>query len=377
MKQAKPKSKPKATKAKAAVLGGQARDKSLTGQQKSEIGRAGAAARWRGKPIRAEFSGVLRLGLAEIPCANLPGGRRVIAETAILNALGRTYSGYYSQRDAAAGAADASAEPMHRSVSPKVLHAFIPADLATMLQNPIAYQAPDSGSVAKGIPAEALPMILDVWIQANLAGVLTAKQAETAERARILRDGFTQVGIAAMVDEATGAQYARARFAMAQFLESYVTRELAAWERMFEDEFYKEMFRLRGWDVADLSKRPGVVGKWTADIIYSRLAPGVLERLQEIVPRDSKGRLKHKFHQALTRDRGYIALKVHISSVNSLMFASKTWDGFMELLDSKHPKYDAQILLPFMNAVTNTEDETPSTPPVSPRKPSARNPLHG
>lgn len=330
-------------------------------------------ARWRNKPIRAEFSGVLQLGAAEIPCANLPGGRRVIAEVAILNALGRTYSGYYSQRDAAAGAADATAEPIHRAVSPKALHAFIPADLATMLQNPIAYQVPGGNSVSKGIPAEALPMILDVWIQAHQAGVLTPRQVETAERARLLRDGFAQVGIAAMVDEATGAQYARARFAMAQFLESYVTRELAAWEIMFESEFYKEMFRLRGWDMSDLSKRPGIVGKWTADIIYSRLAPGVLQRLQEIVPRDSKGRLKYKFHQALTRDRGYIALKVHIASVNSLMFSARSWDHFMTMLDARHPKHDPQLLMPFM-APAAAEEETPTLPPASPRRRSLQPP---
>lgn len=350
----------KQTKTRPAVLGGKARAAALSKEELSVIGRAGAAAKWRDKPVSAEYAGILQLGDAAIPCANLADGRRLIAESAILTALGRTYSGYYSQRDAAAGD---GVEPIHRSVSPKVLHPFIPAELATMLQHPVAYRAPGSQAVSKGIPAEALAMILGVWIKADEAGVLTAKQSETAVRARILRDGFVEVGLAALIDEATGAQHARARFALAQFLETYVTRELAAWERMFEPDFYEQLFRLHNWKTADVSKRPAVVGKWTADIVYARLAPGVLQRLQEIVPRDSKGRLKFKFHQALTRDHGYLALKKHIASVSSLMFASKSWDDFRELLDNRHPRYDRQTLLPFMPAGQATE-ESPASPRV-------------
>ena len=85
-------------------------------------------------------------------------------------------------------------------------------------------------------------MILDVWIQANLAGVLTAKANETAERARIPRDGFTR--LASPPWSTRGDQGhstpAPALPHGAGSLESYVTRTGVG--RMFEDEFYKEMF---------------------------------------------------------------------------------------------------------------------------------------
>lgn len=342
---------PTPTAPEIAAKGGKARARLLTREQKSEIAKKGALARWRDKPIKAERIGTLRLGSAEIQCANLPDGRRVLSERAILSALGRTYSGYYSQRDAAAAAGDSS-KSTHRSVSPAVLSDFIPASLADMLAQPIAYLLPGTGfgtsTVSKGIPAEALPMILDVWIAARDAGVLSPRQKQTADLAEVFRRGLTNVGIAALVDEATGAQYDRSRFALARFLESFVTKELAAWEKMFEDDFYKEMFRLRKWNEANFMNRPGVVGKWTTDIVYKRLAPGVLQRLQEIIPRDSKGRLRFRFHQALTRDKGYLALKEHLASVTTIMKLADDWKWFMSKLDKVHPKFEPQLLLPFV-----------------------------
>ena len=337
----------KATALQVASKGGKARAKSLTVEQKKEIAKKGAIARWRDKPVEAAHAGTLRLGTAEIPCANLPDGRRVLSERAILSALGRGYSGYYSQRDTAA--AGVGSQGMHRSVSPAVLHKFIPAALDEMLAQPIAYKV-DGGSVSKGIPAEALQMILEVWIQARDSGVLSPRQRETADTAVLLRAGLSNIGIAALIDEATGAQYHRTRFALARYLETFVTKELAAWEKMFEDDFYKELFRLRGWDSANYEHRPGVVGKWTTNIVYERLAPGVLQRLQELIPRDEKGRLRFKFHQALTREKGYLALKEHLASVTTIMRIADDWDWFMAKLDKVHPRFEKQALSPFMVA---------------------------
>ena len=81
-----------------------------------------------------------------------------------------------------------------------------------------------------------------------------------------------------------------------------------------------------------------------------RLAPGVLQRLQEIIPRDDKGRFKFKLHQALTRDKGYLGLKEHLASVTTIMKRADDWAWFMTKLDKVHPKFDAQQLLPFLTA---------------------------
>jgi hypothetical protein len=46
-------------------------------------------------------------------------------------------------------------------------------------------------------------------------------------------------------------------------------------------EFYKEIFRLKGWKW-NAGKMPGAVGNYTKDSVYSRLAPGVLQELERL-----------------------------------------------------------------------------------------------
>ena len=76
------------------------------------------------------------------------------------------------------------------------------------------------------------------------------------------------------------------------------------------------MFRLRDWQYYQFSvKRPSVAGRITNDIIYERLAPGVLDELRRITPRDTKGRTKYRYHQRLTSDIGHPALREHLASV--------------------------------------------------------------
>lgn len=93
-----------------------------------------------------------------------------------------------------------------------------------------------------------------------------------------------------------------------------------------------------------LVKRPGVVGHWTNDIVYARLAPGVLTKLREKTPKDHKGRRRHKFFQWLTDDYGHPALKQHLSNVIFLMKAYTKWDQFYRALQRAAPKYGDRFL---------------------------------
>jgi hypothetical protein len=107
------------------------------------------------------------------------------------------------------------------------------------------------------------------------------------------------VGIIALVDEATGYQDYRTRDALAKILERFVVKEIQPYVRMFPAEFYKQIFRLNGWNYEENCGRPSVLGHWTNDIVYKRLAPGALDELRKLVPRDLKGRLKKKLFQGL------------------------------------------------------------------------------
>src|SRR4029434_4707978 len=129
-------------------------------------------------------------------------------------------------------------------------------------------------------------------------GVLHEKQEPIAKRCDILLRGLHVVGIVALIDEATGFQVVRTRDALQVILRTFISEELVKWAKTFPDEFYTELFRLRGIQRSEFtSKRPLYIGHITNDIIYDRLAPEVRKELQALTPRDKKGRRKHKFFQ--------------------------------------------------------------------------------
>ena len=118
--------------------------------------------------------------------------------------------------------------------------------------------------------------------------------------------------------------------------------------KTFPAEFYKEMFRLRKWAFSESSgARPALVGHLTNDLVYRRLAPGVLEELRRLTPRDDKGRLKAHLHRRLTEDIGHPRLREHLAAVVALMKACTNWDQFMRAMDRALPIYGKTLPLPF------------------------------
>jgi hypothetical protein len=339
----------KALSSLGASKGGRARAKVLTREQRQAIGRAAIEARWRkaGKltevPVATHGSPdrPLRIGELEIPCYVLADGRRVLVQRGMLSSLDM------KQGTAGRGGGDRLA----KFVATKSLAPFVSKELADMIKNPIRFQPPTGGNIAYGYEATLLADLCDVVLAARKARALHYQQEHIAEQCEILVRGFARVGIIALVDEATGYQDDRAKTALAKILEAFIAKELRKWISTFPTDYYKELFRLRGWRFPDLPadqrKRPILVGKITNDVVYDRLAPRVRVTLQELTPRDEKGRLKHKLFQRLTEDVGHPRLREHLSAVVALMRASKTWDQFKSMLDRALPRYGDTPYLPF------------------------------
>ena len=333
-----------------AAQGGKARAESLTPEQRKEIARAAAAARWEkaGKPpiLLATHSGEVNVGGKLIPCAVLEDGTRVLSENGITQALLGSRSGASKRRKRASMEHGA---PVPLFLTPKRLKPFIPNDLMDGPLKLLTYQ--QGQRTVDGFNAQALPVICDIWLKARDAGVLQSQQIARAKAAEILMRGLAHVGITALVDEATGYQDARAKDALAKILEAFIAKELRKWISTFPVDYYKELFRLRGWKFPDLPadqrKRPVLVGKITNDVVYDRLAPGVQQELKRLTPRDEKGRLKHKLFQHLTEDVGHPKLREHLASVVALMKASDGWQDFSRMLNRALPRYGDTLYLPF------------------------------
>lgn len=317
------------------AAGGHARAKALTREQRREIARKGASARWNGTFPKATHTGELKIGITDIPCAVLQDGTRILTQWGFLRAIGR------SGRPAAGRGS--SIEKVAPFLDLDNLKPYISSELADSTK-PIIFRLP-SGNRAYGYRAELLPKVCEVYLQARDDSVLLQTQEKFARACEILMRGLAHVGIVALVDEATGYQEIRDRLALQSILDAYLRQELAAWAKRFPDEFYQQIFKLRTWHWRGMKvNRPQVVAKWTNDIVYERLAPGILEDLQSRNPVEN-GRRRGRHHQWLTGDVGHPALAQHLHAVIALMKASDSWDQFKRMLDRVYPKQGQTLAL--------------------------------
>lgn len=204
-----------------------------------------------------------------------------------------------------------------------------------------------------------LPLVCNVYLAARRDKKLTHKQKHIAEACEVLLSALAQVGIDALVDEATGFQYARQRDALQRLLERYISSELARWVLTFDDDDYREMYRLRGWTLdPESSKKPGAVGKYTVDLVYDRIHPDLLTELKRSKAgwEENGGRKWGKLHQFLTTSQGHPRLRQHLEGVTVLMRVSRTWPEFYERLDTIYPRINQTMRIPFPEPDDDTSD---------------------
>jgi len=291
-------------------------------------------------PPKAAYEGKLLFGNLEIDCAVLEDGTRVISQRTLTRALGAPSGGGAFKRRSDEGVADLPIFLAYERIK-----GFIGEGLSASLKSPLEYSPIHGGRSAFGIRAELIPEICDVWLKASDAGVLSNRQTVIAQQADTLMRGLAHVGIVALVDEATGYQYVRARTALEDILEKFIATEFRKWAKTFPDDFYRQLFRLRHWDFKeDTVKKTPLVGKLTLDLVYDRLAPGVRQRLEAENPKNEKGYRKHKLFQRLTEDIGDPALRAHLASVITLMKVADEWDAFMKMMNRALPRYPAMPL---------------------------------
>jgi hypothetical protein len=311
-------------------LGGVARAKSLSAAQRKEIARSGAHARWNSdelpQAVCSSEDSPLKIAGVELDAYVLEDGTRVLSQAGLLRALGR---------NPRAATRSGTVPPMLQADS---LAPFITPELLEAAK-PVYFRRL-TGNRTNGYRAELLPKICEVYLKARDAGALAPNQREIAKQADILMRAFATVGIIALVDEATGYQDLRSKQALAQILEQFIDKELQPWIKTFPDDYYKELFRIRKLQFPDGQvKRPQYFGHLTNDIVYKRIAPGVLDELKRVTPRDDEGRTSHRYFQRLTSNQGYPKLREHLGSVVTIMKLSDSWSDFIIKLDRLHPRY--------------------------------------
>lgn len=314
--------------------GGIARARSLTKLERSEIAKRAATARWAAHLPDATHEGDLSIAGLELPVAVTSDGMRLMISKAFMTALGRPWKGSYARTE------------LPNFIAAKNLLPFITNDLNDVL-DPVEF-INKRGQRAQGYRVELLQLVCEVYLDAKRARVLTQSQERVADQAEVLLRGFARLGIIGLVDEATGYQRDRAKDALARILEQFIAKELQPWVHTFDNEFYEQLFRLRGLDYpTDTVKRPQYFGHLTNDIVYRRLAPGVLEELKRSESKLPSGRRKGTIHQRLTPEMGHPKLREHLASVTTIMDLSDDYEDFMKKLNRRHPRFNENLSFDF------------------------------
>jgi hypothetical protein len=288
--------------------------------------------------LKATHEGELRIGSLVIPCAVLEDGSRVITQAGFLGAMGR------SRRPPAGQGASVEQTPPF--LAAKNLQPFISEELIRSMK-PIKFKPLSSGGLrgtAFGFKGNIFPLVCRVYVDAlQRGGKLIGRQVEIAERCKVVLNALQSVAIDALIDEATGYQDVRPKGELRRLLELYISKELLPWAERFPEEFYREMFRLRGWkfDQIDYQRKgpqgPRYAGKLTNMLVYDKLPFNIRQELEKLNPPREKGRRKVHHHRFLTGDIGQPHLEKHVAVVTALMRVSPNWRSFVRLFNRNFP----------------------------------------
>jgi len=300
--------------------------------------------------LKATHFGKIIIGDKELPCAVLEDGTRVLSSKAMFKAFDKIRKGK--------GKEDNRVTNMPSFIDANNLKPYVDKAFGEGTTFSIRYIAKNKSEL-DGYKAEIVPIICDIYLQARQDNVLTPNQLPVAQASEILVRSLSKVGIVALIDEATGYQLEREKDELQKLLSVYINSEFLSWAVRFPNEFYKEIYRLRGWEYKGKAKTP-YVGKITNWLAYYRLPEGILEELKRLNPilNEATKYRKHNLWQRLSKEQGVKHLDMLISTLTSMMRGCDTWEEFEKFFrKSFDVSIESTIDKPVVQEIIESQDQ--------------------
>jgi len=303
-----------------AAKGGKARASVLTPEERTQIARSAAIARWGEKslvkqasdpldqppkPLKdkdeqnsipiALFPGKLTIGNQQFSVYVLDNRKRVMAQREMVRVLTGLVKG-----------------DLGRYLESQSLQPYI--DVGKISSETIQFKIP--GTQYKGIGYEATLLldICDAYLRAREAGALAQNQQNIAKQAEIITRACAKVGIIALIDEATGYQAFRKKQELQLKLQAFIAEDLQEWALMFPHDFWFELARLEGIHYSPRS-RPLRWGRYIMAFVYDAVDGDVGKELRKKNP---DPHFKQNHHQWL-KDFGKQKVHDQIERVTTIM----------------------------------------------------------
>lgn len=299
---------------KGRAKGGAERAKKLTPEQRSEIAKKGAVARWGAAPRQATHKGNFKdeFGI-DVECYVLNDENKtaVISQRGMGTALGL---GEFGSR-------------LPKFIGGKIISQYVGRELSEKLSNPLIFQDLSPGT---NIPPQTkihgfdVTILIDLCkaiIKAESDGKLLKSQAGIAKQAHIILSASAKAGIQGLVYALSG--FDRTREEVITAFKLYVQEEAKKYESEFPVELYTEWHRLYEIPVLDRG-RSWHFKHLTVRHIYYPLAKSKGKILELIRALKSDGGDRNKKLFQFLNEVGARALRIQLGRVLEMSESAKT-----------------------------------------------------
>jgi hypothetical protein len=311
--------------------GGLARAAKLSPEERREIARQAALARWHvadGEMPEALREGSLPLGDVMLDCYTLKDRRRVFHKRGLAKTLGMKSAG--------------GNVFLRTFFNTKGIGSLVTEKLREKLANPIEFKTL-RGDLAHGYEATTLIDICEVIMEAKKHAKLTIRQHFLTVQAEIILRASAKIGIIALFDEATGFIKDKRKEEYRELFKIFIREDCREYEREFPNQFPDMIYRLYNLKRNPIHKNrhPQFFAKFTRKYIYAPLVNSngaILELLDEKNPIVYKsGGRKYKLFQFLN-DLGLPALRAQIWQVIGIGNGTRTKEGFQKAFGIAFPQ---------------------------------------
>lgn len=241
----------------------------------------------------------LFIGETQLKCSVLNDGRRVIKDTSLFSALNRKRKG------------ETRVEGFPPIIGTKTLAGLLNEMYPEQLETITPFEVAEfNGKTGKWYDANTIPIICDIYMEAEKRGLIKPGQQHVLEKAKVLLRSLARVGITALIDEATNYQDIRGKDELQVLLEKFISEELRPYSREFKSDYFEQLFRLYKipYDPTT-TKRPRYFAGFTKKYVYDMLPPNVWEKLDEKNPliyntKKNRADRKYRLHQYLSEENG-------------------------------------------------------------------------
>lgn len=312
--------------------GGKARFYALSSEERHQIARKAAVARWGEKLLKATHKGNFMEEFAiDVECYVLDDEMK----TAVISQRGM---------GAALGLGEGGSR-LPKFMSGAVIAPYVGHELAEKLENPLIFQSPTMGAnqppaTVHGYDVTILIDICKAIIRAQEEGKLLKRQEHIAKQAHVIVNASAKAGIKGLVYALAGYDATRSEVVAA--FKFFVREEAREYEKEFPDQLYNEWYRLYQLPKPERNK-PWKFKHLTVDQVYWPLARSsgrILELTQ--AQRDQRKERSKKLHQFLS-DIGVKALRQHLGQLLGIAQVSRDqteYEGHVERIFGEQRRLD-------------------------------------